>query len=114
MTAIGQLRDRVSFHRLDATTDAYGNVTSGYSGAAFLTVWGAFRPERGRERIEGGRLEASHAGVLTVRSSSDTRAVTTADQARIDGVEYQIRTIANPDRRGRFLEMTVERGVAQG
>ncbi len=112
--SIGQLRDRVAFHRLDSTADDYGNVSSGYSATAFLTVWGGFKPERGRERLEAGRLEASHAGVLTVRSSSDTRGVTEADQVRIDGVAYQIRTIANPDRRGRFLEMTVERGVGQG
>lgn len=110
--AAGPMRDRVAFHRLNATADDYGNPTSGYAATAFLERWGAFRPERGRERLQAGRLEAAVAGVLTVRSDSGTRGVTEADKAVIGGADYQIRSITNPDRRGRFLEMTLERGVA--
>jgi len=111
---IGRMRDRVSFHRLNTTGDDYGNPTSGYSATAFLTVWGKMAPERGRERVEGGRLQSEVSAVLTVRSSSDARGVTEADEARVDGVRYQIRGITNPDRRGRFLEMTLERGPGAG
>jgi SPP1 family predicted phage head-tail adaptor len=110
----GGLRDRCAFHRLDTTSDAYGNPTSGYSGTAFLTVWGRLRVERGRERVEGGRLQSEVAATLTIRSSADARGVTEVDQVRIDGETFQIRAITNPDRRGRFLEMTLERGTAQG
>ena len=78
MPGAGQLRDRAAFYRLNATPDGYGNTSTGWAASPFLTVWAAFRPERGRERVEAGRLESAVAGVLTVRSSSDTRAVTAA------------------------------------
>lgn len=111
---IGSMRDRVAFHRLNATADIYGNPTSGYEESPFLTVWASLREGRGRESVESGRLEVATTAVVTVRSSVDTRAIGLDDQARIDGQKYQIRSIVNPDRRGRFLEMVVERGAAQG
>tara|TARA_Y100000815_G_scaffold228067_1_gene216877 strand:- start:305 stop:646 length:342 start_codon:yes stop_codon:yes gene_type:complete len=112
MPGAGQLRDRVSFYRLTEADDGYGNVHSGWADDPFLTVWGAFQPERGRERLEAGRMESAVAGVLTVRSSADARAVTPADKVAVKGEDYAIRSITNPDRRNRFLEILVERGVA--
>lgn len=106
----GALRDRVSFQEEQNVSDgAGGNVTTW---PTQFTVWGGFRPERGAERLQAGRLEGAVAGTLRVRSSSDTRTVTTEWRVEIDGIAYQIRSITNPDRRNRFLEMTVESGVA--
>lgn len=107
----GLLRDRVAFQRQAEEGDDGGGQAVAWS--TQFTVWGGFRPERGRERLEADRLESAVAGVLTVRSSSQTGQVTAEWRAVIDGEPYQIRAITNPDRRGRFLEMTVERGVAQ-
>lgn len=106
----GSLNKRVTFERRRAIDDGGGG--GGIVWEAFLTVWGGLRPERGRERLEAGRLEAVVAGVLQVRSSSDARGVTEADRVVIDNVPHQIRAIVNPDQRNRMLEMTVERGVA--
>ncbi len=108
------MRDRVSFHRLDAVSDDYGNETGGYAASAFLTVWGRFQPQRGREALEAGRLESSVAGILTIRQSTEADAVTAADQVRIGGAEYQIRAIVDPTQRGAYWEISVERGVGQG
>lgn len=106
----GHLRDRVTFQRETRTADGAGGATIVWQN--LVTVWGGFRPQRGREQLEAGRLESAVAGVLTVRSSPGTRDVTAADRVQIDDVPYQIRTITNPDRRGKTLELVVERGVA--
>lgn len=102
---------KVQFQRLAAAPDDLGNVTDG-TWSPFLTVWGEYRPERSTERLEAARTEASVAGVLIVRSSSDTRAVTEADRVVIRGVAHNIRGIVNPDQMDRYLHMRVERGVA--
>ena len=108
----GALNNSVAFKRMDTTDDGHGNTSSG-GWIEFLTVSCRLRETRGRERVDGGALAAPMSGVLTVRSSTLTRAVTEANQAVIGSVEWNIRSIVNPDMRGKWLEMVVERGVAQ-
>ena len=105
----GQLRDRVAFQKKVSVSDGGGGSTTSWQ--TQFTVWGGFRPERGRERLEAGRLESAVAGVLKVRSSVQARTVDASWRVLIDSVAYQVRSITNPDRRDRFLEMTIERGV---
>lgn len=106
----GRARDRVTFQVETQTDDGGGGYALAWVDA--LTVSGEYRPERGRERVEAGRLETSMAGTLRVRWSSESRAITTAHRVLIDGEAYQIRSIENEDRRNRDLVMVVERGVA--
>lgn len=110
--AAGSLRRRAAFKRQDETPDGAGGFTIDWT--TVTTVWASLMPERGSERIEGGRLEANLGAVLRVRSSATTRAITESYKVTIDSVDYQIRSISNPDQRNKFIEMTVERGgVAQ-
>lgn len=106
----GRLRKRVTFQAETRTGDGGGGSARGWGDD--LEVWGEFQPQRGREQLEAGRLEAALAGVLRVRSSSETRLVTEKHSVLIDGARFQIRTIANPDGKNDMLEMTVEKGVA--
>lgn len=111
----GALREKVTFERPDTSTpDVYGNVGDGsFAVLSNTVVRGSLRETRGRERVEGGALRAPMTAVLTVRSSTLTRAFTEADRAVINGVNWNIRSITNPDMRNRWLEMVVERKVAQ-
>ena len=111
MPSAGMLRDRATFSRLDTTADAYGNESSG-AFANLFTVWADLKLERGREQLAAGRLQGSTAGILTVRSSSNTRSVTTEDKVTIGTVAYNIRSNVPRDRNGFWLEMVVESGVA--
>ena len=108
---IGRMRDRAAFFRLNTVSDAYGNPSSGFAGSAYLTRWGKLQVERGQEKLEAGRLESSLQAVLKIRSDTETRTITAADKVEVDGEAYQIRSISNPDRRERFLELHLERGV---
>lgn len=93
------------------TPDGAGGFSVAWSTA--LTVWGYLRPERGRERLEAGRLESATMAVLRIRSSAAARAIDASYRAVVDGVHYQIRAIVNPDQRDEYIEMTLEEGVAQ-
>lgn len=106
---IGAFRKRATFQREFDTPDAMGGFDHSWGGD--LTVWGEFAPQSGREAIAAGALQSSDPGVLTVRSSAATRAVTSKWRVLIDRVPYQIRAITNPDQTNRFLSMTVEQGV---
>jgi SPP1 family predicted phage head-tail adaptor len=102
---------RVRFDAEVETADGGGGSTRSWTSIA--TVWGEYMPERGRERIEAGHLEASNVGILNVRYSSLLAAmVLSSSRVMIDGVAHQIRSIINPDQRKHRLEMVVERGVA--
>lgn len=106
----GQLNKRVTFQTATETSDGGGGGSTSWGGN--VTVWGQFRPERGRERLEAGRLESAEAGVLTVRSSEATRAITSAYRVLIDSIPFNIRAVSNPDQRNKAIEMVVEKGVA--
>lgn len=110
MARAGLMRDRVRLERETEQPDGGGGYVLGWFLVA--TVWGQLVPERGRERVEGGRMEASVGAVLRVRYSSDLVDLTAGWRAVIDGVAYNIRSVTQPDRRNRIIEMTVERGVA--
>src|SRR4051812_23302945 len=99
----GQLRSLVQFERLTLNPDGAGGGGDIWTG--FLTTRGQLLPERGREALAAGRLQSASMGVLKVRSSIASRAITEADTAVVDGVRYQIRSIGNPDQHNRFLEM---------
>lgn len=110
MIAAGRLNKRVAFERPQRTDDGGGGASVTW--VREFTVWGALTPERGRERLQAGRLASEVAGVLKVRSSSQTRDVDETYRVIVDNVPYQVRAIANPDQRNAVLEMVVERGVA--
>ena len=79
-------------------------------------IKGEFKPERGRERLESGRLESTVAGTLRVRSSAAARSVRAGNIVTMHEIEgdedYNIHAVINPDQRNRYLEFTIERGGA--
>ena len=106
----GALDRRCLFERRDTTADAYGNVTSG-GWTALATLWGYLRFERGRERVEAGRVESAVAATLQIRASATARGITAADRVTVDGDAFAIRAVVEQPRSG-VIELTLERGVA--
>lgn len=109
----GRLVKKVTFQREQTADDGGGGQEVTWASITGLVrVSASFTPERGRERLEAGRLEAAVAGRLWMRSFAAARGVTEKDRVMIDDVPYVIRSITNPDGRNIELEMTVERGAA--
>ena len=71
-------------------------------------MWAQFSPERAREKIQQGRIASAQAGVLRVRSSTDTRLITDKHRVIVDGTTFNVRGHANPDQRNDMLEFVVE------
>lgn len=105
----GLMRDRITFKRFVSSDDGSGGLTE--SEIELFTVSGQYKPVRGKEVVEGDRLTDVARGTLIIRSSADTRSLVETDTAVINSVNYQIRSIQNPDRRSKVLEMVLERGV---
>lgn len=103
------MRALVVFERSVTAPDGAGGQSVGWG--VIYSCRGKFTPERGRERLAAGRVEASLAGVLRVRSCVSARDVSEADRVLIDDVVFQILSISNPDQRNKYLEMSVERGT---
>ena len=107
---VGRRNKFVTFQGETRTDDSGGGYSLGWTDT--LKIWAEFRPERGRERVEAGRLAAPLGGWVRVESTGATRAITESHRIIIDGESFQIRSIANEDQRNRELTMTVEKQVA--
>jgi head-tail adaptor len=92
----GRLRERVWFEHRAATDDGHGNVEGPW--VRRFSVAAEIAPRLGSETVLAARLSGVQPFTITVRGSSETRAVTTdwrMVNARTDAV-YNIRAIANP------------------
>lgn len=113
MTTAADLRERVAFQRRALVDDGFGNEVAGDWTEVFRES-ARIKPARGAETIQAARLAGKQPVVITVRSSSNTRQVTTewrAVDTRKDTV-YNIRSIVNPDEKNAFLDMECDSGVA--
>ncbi|TDW21067.1 hypothetical protein EV128_12236 [Rhizobium azibense] len=77
-----------------------------------------YRPQRGRERVQAGRLEASTVAFVTIQDCEAVRALTPADiiviHEQSGDVPHRIYSLENPDQRSRDVEIVVEKGVQLG
>ena len=114
MRRAGTRRTKVTFHRLEAVADAYGNQTTGFADTPFLSEWAEIIERTvSRESAADGAPEAAQISFAYVPWSSDANAVTTADQIRAGARLFNIRSIVNVGERNRTLRMAIERGAAQ-
>ncbi|KZK76486.1 Phage head-tail joining protein [Pseudovibrio sp. W64] len=106
----GRLKDRVTFRRKASVSNGSGGLITSWN-LLFKTV-GELQMSKGKEVIAGGRIEASAMGVLSIRYTAVSADLSEADIAVIDGKTFNIRSIHDPERRKRRLELLLERGVA--
>ncbi|PSJ64504.1 phage head completion protein [Kumtagia ephedrae] len=109
----GRLDQRVTFEAPVApASDGGGGVVDGF--APQFTVWAGFFRPRGDEAVTAARLEGRHVVDVTVRSSSQSRQITTdwrMVDARRPADVFNIRfvdTASDPA----WVRLTAEKGVA--
>jgi len=106
------LRDRVSLEKREEIDDGYGGVVGQWvtqfeRNACILL-------SKGGETVIAARLQSVQPALIIVRYDAETAAITAAwrlIEAR-SGTVYNIRTVADMERRGRFITMLCESGVA--
>lgn len=113
----GMLRERMRFQRRGSGDDGFGNTIAG--AGAFetdFTVWAHLRPLRGSETVLQSRLQGRQPYVVTVRQSSETRAVDPTWQivdANDDTRVFSVNAPStDPDGKRRWHEFLVVEGGA--
>lgn len=105
----GELRGLVAFDSMVAAA-ADGGITAGDWAEQFRCP-ANIRYLRGGEPVIASRLQGVQPVVLKVRSSSETRQVTTGWQARDvhTGAAFNIRSVT-PDQRGFYIDLLCDVG----
>lgn len=119
MATIGSMTKRATFRRDTGTIGVGGSKTRHWTDLpGLIRVSIEYRPERGRERVQAGRLEASAAAIITIQDCAAVRALTPADiivvHEQSGDVAHVINSIGNPDQRSRDVEIVAVQGVQLG
>lgn len=115
----GNLRERVTFQRLAAGDDGFGNATTGAwtDIADCVSVAAQIQPMRQAEVVLSQGVQGRILHQVIVRSTSALAGVKTGDRAVNvrSGRTYNVKgPPMNPDQRGRALQFLVEEGGADG
>lgn len=104
---LGQLRHQVVIQQASRSSDGQGGGTMSWTTLA--TVWARIEPVAGREVVaqQGLQSQITHRVVMRFRSD-----VTTKMRLSHDGRLMNIRSIRNLEERKRWMELSVEEGVA--
>ena len=105
----GDLTKRVAFQRPHEDVDADGNKFSAYPEA--FRVWANLLPLRGGESVMAGRMASRSPAVVTIRTSTQARTVTSEWRVVIDGRTYEVKEDPRETQDRAFLEMLVEAQV---
>lgn len=110
-TGAGQLIERVAFDKKGTALDGLGGT-----GAAWVEQFqcrAGYTHLRGGETVLAARLEGTHTIVIRVRSSTETRTITTDWRTRDvrTGKVYNVRDITPTEDR-MFLDILAQSGVA--
>lgn len=119
MATQGSMTKRVTFQRDTGTIGVGGSKTRHWTDIpGLIRVPVEYRAQRGRERLQAGRLEATTAGIVTVQGCDAVRGLTPGDimvvHEQSGDIPHRIYSIENPDQRSRDYEIVVEKGVQLG
>lgn len=107
----GELRERVAFDLQVPATSVYGTIAGPWEEQFIVAA--RIQSLRGGERVMSQRMTGVRPVIITVRSSTDTRTITTgwrARNTRNDDI-YEIRA-ATPDERRAYIDVLAESGPA--
>jgi len=101
---IGKSDRRITIQRATETTNGYGEKVATW--ATLITVWAELQKTSGaKEAIASRQDTATKQLVFKIRSSTDSRAVTTKDRLVYDGKYFDITGIEEQGRNDQLLIM---------
>ncbi|KKX33977.1 head-tail adaptor protein [Rhizobium sp. LC145] len=109
----GGLRQRMLFQAKGMGPDEYGNPIPSDVFATVFEDYAELVPRLGGESVMASRLQGIQPYTARVRSSPNTRQVTTAWRlvdARNDKRVFNIKAISDPDQKNQYLEMLIVDG----
>ena len=108
------LYHRVAFEPPSEQADGYGGIETGWDTGSAVQARAHFRYLRGGESVQAARLDGRQPVVATTWNNAAMRAVTAGWRMRDvnTGKVFNVRTDPVPTDDRRWLEVTVESGVA--
>lgn len=112
MISAADLRHRIAFESRGEEVDEYGGSETSFSEQ--FVVSAAVKAKMGGETVTAARLTGQQPILITVRQSSQTQQITTDWRARNerDGTIYAIKSVADPDDGGQWIELLCQTGVS--
>lgn len=103
----GKLKNRIELQQLVIVEDGAGGNTRTWK--TIQSVWAMLRQTGGGERLQNDRLTATANFKATIRYRAGISAV---NRIVFQGKAYQIRSVDNIEFANKYLELTLENGVA--
>lgn len=111
MTA-GSLSKRAAFQRPVKIRDEDGNPITSYP--TVFEAWVNLKPLRGGESVMAARMQSKAPAIVTFRSSSQARDVTSEWRVVIGGRVYEAKEDPRETQDRAYLEMLIEGGGNEG
>lgn len=108
--SVGDLRHRVTIQRKENAPDGTGGSITTW--VTLAQPWAKLTPKTGTEKIYLNRLNAQNMMSVVIRYNASYDFKDT-DKLLFKGNQYQIRSIINIEERDKYIELLVEKGVAQ-
>lgn len=105
----GDLTKRAQFQRPEKGRDEDGNQIIAYP--VVFEAWANLRPLRGGESVMASRMQSKTPAIVTFRTSTQARAVTSEWRVVIDGRTYEAKEDPRETQNRAWLEMLVEAGA---
>lgn len=119
MATTGSMNKLATFQRDTGTIGLGGSKVSHWTDIPGLVrVPVEYKPQRGRERVQAGRLEAATVAFIVVQGCRAVRGLTPADVVIVHDetgdIPHRVHSIENPDQMGQDYEIITEKGVQLG
>lgn len=112
MIGVADLTKRATFQRPIEARDEDGNPIQAYPDA--FKAWVNLKPLRGGESVMASRMDARAPAIVTFRTSTQAREVTSEWRVVIDGRIYDAKEDPRETQDRAFLEMLIEGGGNAG
>lgn len=114
MAAPLKMRRRVAFLRRGTTDDGAGNSES-LLAPLFGPVWARLRPINGKEEVLAQKIAGVQPFEATIRWTATAATLAATDVMEDEaGLQYNVRSVQNPDEKHGYLSLIVTRGEAAG
>ena len=104
----GMLNRKIEFQRQVTAPTSSGGETVAWS--TYANAWAHIKPMTGSEKLKFDRLGFEQMMKVIIRYRGD---LTTLDKVVYRSEQYQIRSIVNIEEADQWLEIMMEKGVAQ-
>ena len=104
----GQLNIKTQIYRLIKVPDGAGGYTQDWE--LVFSPWARVKPKSGSEKLHSQRLNATGLASVVIRYSAG---INETMKIFFKGRDHNIRSVVNIEEADEWLELLVERGVAQ-